>query len=165
MRRRLPWWVLALVFVALPLVEVYLLVQLGQVVGAAWTIALLFLTGVLGSVLIRREGGRAWRALNDVLRAGRMPARELADGALILVGGALLLTPGFLTDGVGLFLILPFSRPLARGVLTRIVARRLAQAGPAGPGPAGPWGRSSPRRPGTPDGPDQDVVRGEVVDE
>ncbi len=110
---------------------------------------------MLGTWLIRREGGRAWRALNEALQTGRMPARELADGALILIGGTLMLAPGFVTDAVGVLLILPMTRPVARRLLTGLVARRLLGSGPR----AGP-GRTN--RPGPTDGP---VVRGEVVDE
>lgn len=124
-RRRIPWWLLALLFVVVPLAELYLLIQLGQAVGAWWTILILLADGVLGSYLVKREGSRAWRALQDALGSGRMPATELADGALILVGGTLLLTPGFLSDVAGLFCILPFTRPVARRVLARWISRRL----------------------------------------
>ncbi len=169
MRRRVPWWVLALLFVGLPMVEIYLIVQLGQQVGPWWTIVVLVGAGVLGSYLVKREGGRAWRALQDALASHRMPATELADGALILVGGTLLLTPGFVSDVVGLFCILPVTRPLARRVLARLVARRLGSVafsayppGPGGPGAArtGPGGHRTARRPGH-----TEVIRGEVVDD
>ncbi|MGZ4494512.1 MAG: FxsA family protein [Nocardioides sp.] len=149
-RRWVPWWVLALLFVVLPLVEIYLLIQVGHVIGAWSTILLLLADGLLGSWLMKREGSKAWAALRQALDERRMPARELADAALILVGGTLLLTPGFLSDVVGAFCILPLTRPLARRVLARVVTRRLA-----GP-PAGPRTRQRP-------GPD-DVVQGEVVD-
>ena len=162
-RRRWLWWVLAALFVVVPLVEVYLLVQLGQAIGALWTIAVLVAAGILGSILVKREGGRAWRALQDALTSHRMPATELADGALILIGGTLLLTPGFLTDAVGLFCILPFTRPVARRVLARVITRRLAQR----PSPLSPFGlrpsatrRSYDGRPGAAHG---DVVRGDVL--
>jgi UPF0716 protein FxsA len=144
-RRRGPWAVLAVLFVVVPIVEIYLIVQLGQVVGPWWTILLLVGAGVLGSVLVKREGGRAWRALQEALAVGRMPAAELADGALIVVGGTLLLTPGFMSDVVGLFCILPVTRPLARRALTRVVRRRLLRTAP---------------RPGH-----TEVIRGEVVDD
>jgi UPF0716 protein FxsA len=146
-------WAAVVAFVVVPLVEIYVLVQVGQVIGAWWTVLLLVVMSVLGTLLIRREGGRAWRALTEALRTGRMPARELADGALILIGGTLMLTPGFVSDAFGLLLILPFTRPVARRVLTRVVARRLLAAGPA------TWG--DPQRPPG-QGP---VVSGEVVDD
>ncbi|HEX5988298.1 MAG TPA: FxsA family protein [Nocardioides sp.] len=160
MRRLVPWWVLALLFVVVPIVEIYVIVQVGQVIGPWWTILLLLAAGFAGSWLVKREGGRAWRALREALAEHRMPARELADGALILIGGTLLLTPGFLSDIVGTFLILPVTRPVARAALTRIVTRKLlgADVRLAGTGPRSSQARQSP---GTHDG----VVRGEVVDD
>lgn len=110
---------------------------------------LLVLESALGAWLVRREGSRAWAALRESLATGRMPSRELADAALVLVGGTLLLTPGFLTDVVGFFLILPVTRPLARSVLQAAVARRLLRTTRFG-------GR------GRGDG-DPDVVEGEVL--
>jgi UPF0716 protein FxsA len=107
---------------------------------------LLIGAGVLGSVLVKREGGRAWRALQDALASHRMPATELADGALILIGGTLLLTPGFMSDVVGLFCILPFTRPVARRALAGIVRRRLVVM--------------TAQRPGH-----TEVIRGEVIDD
>ena len=154
MRGRGPRLILVSAFVGVPLLEIYVLVQVGQVIGAWWTILLLIVMSVLGTMLIRHEGGRAWRALTEALRTGRMPASEIADGALILIGGTLMLAPGFVTDAVGLLLVLPLTRPVARRLLTGVVSRRLLAAGPMGPGDA--------RRPGPTDGP---VVRGEVVDD
>jgi UPF0716 protein FxsA len=165
MRRWVPWWVLALLFIVVPVLEIYLLIQVGQTIGAWWTVLLLVAAGLLGSWLVKREGSRAWRALADALAAGRMPARELADGALILIGGTLLLTPGFLSDLAGAFCILPFTRPLARRVLTRVVSRRLTGAvSTSYSARTAQWGPATARtrqRPGT----DESVVRGEVVDE
>jgi len=153
-RRRMAVWLLVVLFVLVPLVEVYVLIQVGQAIGPWWTILLLIVDSLLGTLLIRREGGRAWRALTTALQSGRMPARELADGALILIGGTLMLAPGFVTDAFGVLLILPFTRPVARRALTAIVARRLIVV--PGPGrPPGPTGA-----PGS--GP---VVPGEVVDD
>jgi UPF0716 protein FxsA len=153
-RRRVPVWLLVAAFVLVPLVEIYLLIQVGQVIGPWWTILLLIGASIVGGWLVKREGGRAWEALRVALSAGRMPSRELADGALILIGGTLMLTPGFLTDVVGLLLVLPFTRPVARGVLARAVSARLLGASGAGFRDA--------RRPGPGSGP---VVRGDVVDD
>jgi len=127
-RRRSHWWLLVAAFIIVPIVEIYVIIQVGQVIGAAWTIVLLIADSIFGSWLIRREGGRAWQALTTALESGRMPASELADGGLILVGGTLMLSPGFVTDALGILLILPFTRPLARRMLTRVVARRLMDA-------------------------------------
>ncbi len=148
-RRRLSMWLLFVVFVVVPLLEIYVLIQVGQVIGAWWTILLLILDSILGTWLIKREGSRAWRALTSAIETGRMPARELADGALILVGGTLMLSPGFVTDALGILLILPLTRPVARRLLTAIVARRLLGGSATRPGP----------------GSDGSVVRGEVVDD
>jgi UPF0716 protein FxsA len=148
-RRRLTTAALFVAFVVVPLIEIYVLIQVGQVIGPWWTILLLVLDSLLGSWLIKREGGRAWQALRTALETGRMPARELADGALILVGGTLMLSPGFVTDALGILLILPFTRPVARRLLTRVVAQRLMSRNARRPGP----------------GSGGSVVRGEVVDE
>ena len=144
-RRRFPWSLLLVAFLVIPIVEIYVLIQVGQVIGAGWTVLLLIADSVVGSWLLKREGGRAWRALGQALQEGRMPARELADAALIVFGGALMISPGFVTDVFGLLAILPFTRPIARRILGAVVARRLVR---------------DVRRPGPPD----DVVRGEVVD-
>jgi UPF0716 protein FxsA len=152
--------VLALLFVVLPVLEIYVLIQVGQVIGAWWTVLLLIADGFLGSWLIKHEGTRAWGALQQALQQRRMPARELADGALILVGGTLLLTPGFLSDVVGFFCILPVTRPLARAALTRFLTRKFL-SGPGAPG----FVRSTDDGPGTRQRPGPDgVVQGEVVD-
>ena len=145
-------WLLVFLFIAVPLVEIYVIIQVGQAIGPWWTILLLVIDSILGSWLIKHEGGRAWRALRDALDSGRMPAKELADGALILIGGTLMLAPGFVTDAFGVLMILPFTRPVFRRLLTGVVAKRLVVVG-----------TPTARRPGPdPDGP---VIRGEVVDE
>ena len=158
-RRRVPWWVLALVFVVLPVLEIYVLIQIGQVIGAWWTVLLLVADGVLGSYLMRHQGNRAWQALRQALDERRMPARELADAALILVGGTLLLAPGFVTDVAGLFCVLPFTRPYARRLLTRFIARKFVLVGAPGAGRSAGDGDRTRQRPGS-----DSVVQGEVVD-
>lgn len=115
--------------VALPFLEIYLIVQLGQLIGAAWTLAILLGEALLGLWLVRREGSRAWKALNESFASGKTPSGELADTALILVGGVLLVVPGFVTDVFGLLFLLPFTRPLARKVLAFFVARRMSRLG------------------------------------
>jgi UPF0716 protein FxsA len=154
-RRRWVTWALIFAFVVMPLVEIYVLIQVGQVIGPWWTILLLVADSFLGGWLIKHEGRRAWLALTTALNSGRMPAKELADGALILIGGTLMLSPGFVTDALGILLILPFTRPVARRLLTQVVSKRLVVVGTPS--------RQRPR-PG-PDGPtDGPVVQGEVVD-
>lgn len=124
---------LFLAFLVVPVLEIWLLIQVGQVIGGWTTVALLIADSLLGAWIVRREGRRAWKALQEALGAGRMPDKELADGGLILVGGALLLTPGFLTDVFGFLCVLPFTRPLMRRLAGWFFARRvktLAQASP-----------------------------------
>jgi UPF0716 protein FxsA len=121
--------VLLVAMVALPFLEIYLIVQVGQLIGVWWTLAILVGEALLGAWLMRREGTRAWKALNEAFAGGKMPTGELADTALILVGGLLLVMPGFITDIFGLLFLLPFTRPLARKVLAYAVARRMSRMG------------------------------------
>jgi UPF0716 protein FxsA len=148
---------LVLALVVVPLVEIYLLVQVGQVIGALPTIALLVAMSVVGGWLLRREGTRTWRAFRATIGSGRVPAREVADGALVIFGGALLLTPGFATDLLGLALVLPPSRAVFRRLLTGLVASRLGVPGVVG-------GLAADRVRRRPDGRRSQVVEGEVVD-
>ena len=159
MSRRTRWGLLALLFMAVPVLEIYVLIQIGQVIGAWWTVLLLVADGVLGSYLMRHQGNRAWQALRQALDERRMPARELADAALILVGGTLLLAPGFVTDVAGLFCVLPFTRPYARRLLTRFIARKFVLVGAPGASQSGGDGDRTRQRPGS-----DSVVQGEVVD-
>ena len=150
---------LIVLFLIVPVVEIYVIVQVGQEIGALPTIALLLFESAIGAWLVKREGRRAWLALKGAVGTGRLPSSELADAALVLVGGTLLLTPGFVTDIFGFFLVLPLTRPLARRALGWLVARR-ASAAVARPVP-----RPQEHRPG--DGPQrhgpQRTVPGEVV--
>jgi UPF0716 protein FxsA len=115
---------LVVLFLIVPIIEIYVIVQVGQEIGALPTIALLLVESAVGAWLVKREGRRAWQALKGAVGTGRLPSRELADAALVLVGGTLLLTPGFVTDVFGFFLILPFTRRFARRALGWFAARR-----------------------------------------
>jgi UPF0716 protein FxsA len=143
-------------FVVVPIAELYVLVQVGQAIGVLPTIVLLLVDSVVGAWLLKREGRKAWTAFRRALDERRVPAREVADGALVIFGGALLLTPGFLSDVLGLLCILPPTRAGLRGVLTGLVAKRLGVVGMIG----GAAARGMRRRT-TSHG---DVVEGEVVD-
>jgi UPF0716 protein FxsA len=112
-------------FIVVPIVELYVIVQIGQAIGILPTLALLVLDGFLGMALLRSQGGRAWQRFNLALAEGRVPAREVFDGAMVILGGALLLTPGFVTDVFGLILLIPPTRDLARGVLGAMARRRI----------------------------------------
>ncbi len=156
-KRHLPW-LLLVAFVVVPLVEIYVIIQVGQVIGAWWTILLLVADSAFGSWLVKREGGRAWRALRIALQEHRMPSRELADAVLILTGGILMLTPGFVLDIVGAVFILPFTRPLGRRLLTGLIGRKLV--GMPGTGYTAPTQERATQEPR----PGPDVVRGDVVE-
>jgi UPF0716 protein FxsA len=116
---------LVLLFIAVPIAELAVIIQVGQAIGIWWTIGLLIADSILGSWLMRHQGRSAWRRFNDAVQVGRVPAREVLDGALVIFGGALLLTPGFITDILGLVLLLPPSRAVVRGILTRRLAHRM----------------------------------------
>jgi UPF0716 protein FxsA len=130
---------LVLVFILVPIAEIALLLQIGDLVGLWWTIALLVADAILGSLLLRSQGRRAWRRFGEALQAGRPPAREVTDGALIVVGGALLLTPGFISDVGGLAFLLPPTRAVIRRLLLRRLGRRMvvSMTTPRSPGNSG----------------------------
>ena len=109
-----------------------MIIEVGGLIGVLPTILLLFAMSVLGALLLRHQGRGAWRRFNRALAEGRFPGREVADGLLITMGGALLLTPGFITDAVGLLLLLPPTRAIARLALRRWAARRLVVVGVGG---------------------------------
>ena len=127
-RRRPRWvWLVFLALLVVPVAEIALIVAVGRVIGGWQTIGLLLVESALGAYLVKREGRSSWQALQAALNTGQMPGRELADAALVLIGGTLLLTPGFLTDIIGFFFILPLTRPITRRWLQGVVERRLAQ--------------------------------------
>jgi len=136
---------LVVLFIVVPIVELYVIVQVGQAIGVAPTLALLVLDALLGSLLLRQQGRGAWRRFNAALNERRFPGREVADGLMIAVGGTLLLTPGFVTDIFGLALLIPPSRAVLRGLLRRVAARRFVVVGAASRMPGGwPTGGGPP---------------------
>lgn len=154
---------LVVAFIVVPLAEIYVIVQVGQLIGALPTVLLLLAESMLGAWIVKREGARAWRALRATIGTARLPSRELADAALVLVGGTLLLTPGFLTDVVGFFFVLPPTRPLARRLLawavtSRLLGRRRRGGGRESPAYRPDLGGSPAQRPGR-------VVPGQLADD
>jgi UPF0716 protein FxsA len=137
---------LALLFVGIPLLELFLLIQLGQWVGLWPTIGLIALTGFSGAALARLEGLRTLWKVKAELSRGRLPGSALFDGLAILVGGALLLTPGILTDLLGFSFLLPPTRKVILRRIRQSLAQRLETGsvqftvfpGPSGQGPR-PW--------------------------
>lgn len=133
---------LVLLFAIVPIAELAIILQVGRAIGTWPTVGLLLVDSLVGAALLRVQGRAAWRRLAEALRSGRPPAREILDGALILIGATLLLTPGFATDVAGLLLLLPPTRALVRRVLAKRLAHRMlaAMATPAMPGGWPPTG-------------------------
>jgi UPF0716 protein FxsA len=125
---------LLLLFIVVPIVELYVILQVGQAIGVLPTIALLIADSILGSVLMRSQGRAAWRRFNAALAEGRVPHREVLDGVLVIFGGALLLTPGFATDVFGALLLLPPTRAVIRGLAVRRLLPRMVAGGLGGIG-------------------------------
>jgi len=119
---------LLILFIAIPIAELWLIIQIGGAIGLLPTLALLIVDSLVGAALARSQSRAAWERFNAALAQGRAPGKEAFDGAMIILGGALLLTPGFITDVFGLILLIPPTRALVRGYLTRQVARRGAVA-------------------------------------
>jgi len=112
--------ILMALFLAVPIIEIYLLIQVGGVIGVLPTIALVVLTAVIGASLLRSQGTQTYMRFNQSLSEGRVPANEILEGIALFVGGALLLTPGFFTDLIGFVCLLPFTRrPIATFLVNR----------------------------------------------
>jgi UPF0716 protein FxsA len=182
---------LVLIFILVPIAELYVIIQVGGAIGVLPTLALLIADALLGSLLLRQQGRAAWVRFNRALAENRLPHKEVFDGVLIIMGGALLLTPGFLTDVVGLILLIPPTRAAVRAVAARIVRGRMARGGvafwtmgrvprsprrrtapggprPRGPAPEDPFSWEEPPAPPRRTGPRPDDIEGtgqEVRDE
>jgi UPF0716 protein FxsA len=131
---------LVILFIVVPIAELYVIIQIGGLIGVWPTLALLLADALLGSMLLRHQGRGAWRRFNEALAARRFPGREVADGVLIVVGGTLLLTPGFITDVFGLLLLIPPTRAIARRLMRPLLVRRFRiVAFPGRPGASQPY--------------------------
>ncbi|MEE8469795.1 MAG: FxsA family protein [Dehalococcoidia bacterium] len=119
---------LLLLFIITPLVELAILVYLGTVIGALYTIIIVVATGVLGAVLAKNQGLATLSRIRSSVERGILPSDELFDGALILAGGLLLLTPGVITDAIGFALLVPQTRPIVRRLLRSLI-RHMVQRG------------------------------------
>lgn len=117
-----------LLLILVPIAELYVIIQVGQAIGALPTIGLLILSSLLGTALLRSQGRLAWRRFRTAISAGRAPAREVVDGALILLGGSLLIVPGFISDVFGLLLLLPPTRVAVRTLLLSGARGRMLMA-------------------------------------
>ena len=133
------WFVL--LFVVAPLIELYVIIQVADVIGGWQTIALLVAESMVGAWLLKRQGGNVVARIAEALDAGRLPGRELVDGFLLMVAGSLMLAPGFITDLLAYLLVIPPTRALARRILQKrfeagTYGRFFTMTGPGGPGGA-----------------------------
>ena len=131
--------IIFLIFLAVPLVEIFLLIKVGSLVGAPWTIALVVLTALVGAWLVRLQGLSALNRVRQSATRGELPALELLEGLFLLAAGALLLTPGFFTDIVGFACL----TPSLRRSLVRLAVRRFSSIHPGSTSPNPTQGNSS----------------------
>jgi len=132
---------LIVLFIVVPIAELYVIIQVGQAIGLWPTLALLLADALLGSFLLKHQGRGAWLRFNEALAQRRFPGKEVVDGLLIVVGGTLLLAPGFITDIFGLVLLIPPTRAIVRGLLKRFTIGRFVVVGMPGAGTFGTGGR------------------------
>ncbi len=132
---------LVILFIVVPIAELYVIVQIGSLIGVLPTLGLLLADALLGSLLLRQQGRGAWRRFNEAIAAHRFPGREVADGLMIAIGGTLLLTPGFITDIFGLILLIPPSRGFVRRAMRPLLMRRFRIVGVPGHGRGDAKGR------------------------
>jgi UPF0716 protein FxsA len=183
---------LVVIFILVPIAELYVIIKVGEAIGLVPTLVLLLADAILGSMLLRHQGRAAWIRFNRALAEGRLPHKEVFDGVLVIMGGALLITPGFLTDILGLILLIPPTRALVRAMSSRFVRHRLALGGgvwsigtpprsprsrpanggpsrpPRRPAPEDPFGWEEPPEPPRRTGPHDDDIEGtghEIRDE
>jgi UPF0716 protein FxsA len=134
--------ILVILFLIVPFAELYVIFQVGDAIGVIPTVALLAADSVIGTMLLRSQGRAVWRRFQETMAAGRVPHREVQDGVAVIFGGAFLITPGFLTDIVGVLLLLPPTRGLVIRLAQRAFARRMVARfvvrGPGGPPPPRP---------------------------
>jgi UPF0716 protein FxsA len=152
--------------VIVPIVEIAVLIAVGQVIGVGWTLALMLATSVLGGWLLRTQGARAWRAFRDDVNAGRPPGHAVTDGLLVLAGGMFMLVPGFVSDVIGVLLIAPPTRRLARGLVLAVATTRMSTS--AATSLFGPRRVKAYGGPSTSYGPASDgsaePIEGEIID-
>lgn len=153
---------LFVVFIVVPVIEIAVIIEVGHLIGPLWTVGLLLASAVMGSWLLRREGRRAWHAFQEALEQARIPTREVADGALVIFGAALMVAPGFLTDLVGMLCLLPPTRAILRRLLTTAGMRQLLVRVGGGRPVRVRKRAGRPDRPTRTPGPEPTIIDGEV---
>ncbi|MBB6172026.1 UPF0716 protein FxsA [Nocardiopsis mwathae] len=152
---------IVLALMALPFLEIWLMILVGSQIGVPWTIAALFLLSVSGVLALRGAGTKAYRDADEAMRTGKAPQGGLLDMLMVMVGGILLVTPGFITGAVGAVLALPFTRPALRWAFVAWAERRIRRMGVTVDGTFAPGGEHVPgQRPGT-----GRVVPGRIVED
>lgn len=131
----MPIILLIAMFIAVPIAEIYVIIQVGEAIGAVPTILILIADSVIGSMLWRSQGRRVWARFRQTVEGGSIPHREVLDGVLVIFGGALLVTPGFISDVLGIVLLLPPTRALVRRLLVRRLGKRVQIRAFRGRGP------------------------------
>lgn len=145
-----------LLLIVLPTLELVLLIKLGSYIGALATVAIVFISAIIGAGLLRREGFSTLLKARERLEAGQMPAREVAEGALLVVAGAFMLTPGFITDAVGFACLIP---PVRRHIANTMLKHMTVQVGSvSGFSASGPMPGAGPVRPNVDEG---TIIEGE----
>jgi UPF0716 protein FxsA len=122
----MPLLVLLFIFIVVPLAELYVIWQVGDAIGVPLTLLILAVDSIIGTLLLKSQGRAVWRRFNEAMAAGRIPHREVLDGVMVIFGGAFLITPGFITDVIGILLLLPPTRFVMRKLLVRALGGRVA---------------------------------------
>jgi len=125
-----PLWALAVLFLLVPFAELYVIYKIGDAIGYWWVFVILAADSLLGAYLLRSQGRAVWRRFNRTLSEGKVPHREVIDGVLVIFGGAFLITPGFISDILGVLLLLPPTRSVFRRLVVRRLGRRVTVAAP-----------------------------------
>lgn len=121
----MPIILLIALFIAVPIAEIYVIIKVGEAIGAVPTILILIADSVIGSMLWRSQGRRVWTRFRETVERGGVPHREVIDGVLVVFGGALLITPGFISDVFGILFLLPPTRSVIRRLLVRRLGKRI----------------------------------------
>lgn len=140
-------WFLFAAFIVLPIAELAVILQVGNLIGPLWTVVLLFVSAIVGSWLLRREGRRTWQAFQQALNEQRVPTKEVADGTLVIVGAALMITPGFLSDIAGMLCLFPPSRAAIRRMVIGTLLHHFFVRSGLAPEPRRVRARRGPGRP------------------
>lgn len=117
---------LFLIFVIIPIIEIYLLIEVGSRIGTLNTIIVIFLTAIVGASMVQHQGLGVMRRMQQNINEGVSPAEEMVNGVMLLIAGILLITPGFFTDAIGFLMVIPFTRNLIKKIARRIIDKKVS---------------------------------------